>query len=120
MRVPSLKKLKEIPDADHKEMRRIFKLSRLLLLQEKGAKELVSFLYYRRPKTFSLRLAALNVVARTHGVECSWFKGDRVCYYLNTGSMDCPTVIYWDSKYRVQAWSDFVGTMERRGLTQRY
>jgi hypothetical protein len=121
MRMPTIKTLSAIPDADHACMRAILKMSRAQLLQipvcEARDREC-----YHPPKTWYLRMTALNEAARTHGVESCQVEdtigmhADDYAAYLNTGDSYVPTLIYWRGAYRVQSLGDFVETMERQGV----
>lgn len=114
-RFPSLRSLREIHDADHAAMRRIGKMKRTELdATEAGAARNAEC--YHSPTTTDVRMHALNVAARTHGVEHLQSTRGEVAYYLNTGDTYAPTIIRWHGTYRVQAWGDFVETQERNGV----
>lgn len=116
MKFPSLKTLSRIHDADHKEMRRIGKLSRAKLIETCPAAFERDRASYRTHKTYVLRMEALDAAARTYGVESAQSTNGEYVEYLNTGETYADTIIYWRGNYRVQSFGDFVETMERQGI----
>jgi len=115
MKFPSIKTLSRIHGADHKEMRRIGKLSRAKLIETCPAAFERDRTSYNPHKTYVLRMEALDTVARTHGVESAQSTDGEYVEYLNTGETYANTLIYWRGRYRVQSLGDFVETMERQG-----
>lgn len=115
MRMPSLKSLQQIHDADHREMRKILLMDRADLLKTEAGdnrrRECFS-----PPDTDSLRMYVLEAAANTHGIESVVASNGWWADYLNTGDSYAPTVIYWNGRYRVQSLGDFIETMERRGI----
>lgn len=97
-------------------MRRILKMRRADLLQTPAGAEF-NRLCFSAPRTFRIRMHALDAAARTHGVEYIKRTGaDEWAEYLNTGDIYAPTIIYWRGNYRVQSIGDFVETLGRRGV----
>jgi hypothetical protein len=115
MRMPTVKTLQSIPDADHKRMREILKMTRTELLCIPVCEARDSECYHP-PKTWDLRMAALNEAARTFGYESCESENREYAEYLNTGDSYVPTIIYWRGRYRVQSVGDFIETMERQGV----
>lgn len=121
MRMPTIKSLSAIPDADHARMRAILKMNRreLSAIPECAARIAEC---YSAPCTWDLRMIALNSAARSHGVEFAQvsetlgMRESDYAAYLNVGDSYVPTVIYWQGRYRVQSVGDFIETLERRGV----
>lgn len=113
MKTPSVKTLSRIFD-NPKRAKDIFLMSRAQLREGPAA---ARFAECRNPpKTYDLRLFALNACGDFHG--CESLETDRGEYaeYLNSGDTYAETVIYWRGNYRVQSVGDFVETMERQGV----
>ena len=73
---------------------------------------------YNPPKTYDLRLTALNAIEPgLHGCEAVESSNGEFADYLNSGDSYNPTVIYWKGNYRVQSLGDFIETMERQGVS---
>lgn len=69
---------------------------------------------YNPPKTYDLRMYALNILAECYGVESIASTHGEYASYLNTGYTYHNTIIYWRGRYRVQSIGDFVEVMERQ------
>lgn len=113
MRKPSIKTLSQCFD-NPREARRVFDMSRveLLALPVCAAREREC---YYPPKTWDLRMHALNECGRFHGIESlaserqsNGYSADEYADYLNAGDSYLPTVIYWRGRYRVQSIGDFI------------
>lgn len=114
MNLPSIKTLSQVFGDNAKEARRIL---------EARPSELKGFLFeyklegwerrFRNPPSIShVRLAILDRLAETHGVEGVQVKDGSWCDYLNTGETYAPTLVYFRERYRVVSWGDIV---ERHG-----
>lgn len=111
--LPSVRTLAQCFD-DPAEARRIFKMSRAeLLATDAGAAR--NRECYHPPKTWDLRMHALNECGRFHGIESlaserqsNGYSADEYADYLNAGDPYLPTVIYWRGRYRVQCVGDFI------------
>jgi hypothetical protein len=118
MRMPTVKTLSAIPDADHARMRAILKTPREQL---RALPECADY-PAGRASYRQLRMYALGKAAHTYGVEYCQVEdtmgmhADDYAEYLNTGDSYVPTVIYWRGNYRVQSVGDFIETMERQGV----
>ena len=117
MRVPSIKTLSRIHDADHAAMRRILKMTR----QELISLPCAALQDYRKscygsPMTYIMRMTALNEAARCHGIESHQATNGEFVTFLNTGDSYADTIIYWRGTYRVQSIGDFIERMERQNV----
>jgi hypothetical protein len=61
---------------------------------------------WHRPETSLLRLAVLDELAGTHGIESFETRRDGWCDYLNAGDTYAPTLVWFRGKYRVTTWGD--------------
>lgn len=113
MKTPSVKTLSRIFD-DAKRAKEIFTMSRRQLIDGPGADRFAEC--YNPPKTYDLRLHALNTAGGFHGHESMETRSGEYAEYLNSGDTYAETVIYWRGNYRVQCLGDFVETMERQGV----
>ena len=115
MRKPSVKTLRAAFGENAPEARRIFEMSRAELKTRADVAEMVRASFHA-PKTYILRLAALNACGDFHGVEAVRTSADEFAEFLNAGDSYAATVIYWRGRYRVQSLGDFVETMARAGV----
>jgi hypothetical protein len=116
-KTPSIKTLSSV-FTDAVQAKKILQMTRNELLQT-PAGSARNAECYNPPKTYDLRLTVLNAIELgLHGVE--WFENDKGVYdgalYLNAGDIYAPTLIYWNSSYRVQSVGDFIETMEKQGV----
>jgi hypothetical protein len=110
-RTPSIKTLAALFN-DPKAAKRIFRMTRAQLCELPAVAARVAECYHA-PRTYDLRLTALNAIDDgLFGVEAVTV-GTEYADYLNTGETYAPTVIYWRGNYRVQSLGDFVETIER-------
>jgi hypothetical protein len=111
MRLPSVKTLESIFGLRAKEARTILEMNRAQLVEtEAGSKRVRECL--NPPDTVDLRMHVLNRLGHFHGVES--VKVDRhYADYLNAGDSYAPTLIYWNGRYRVQSYGDFIEIQER-------
>ena len=94
MKTPSIKTLKLIFGDNAKKAKEIFKT----------------------PKTYDLRMYALNMLAEGFGVESIESTQGEYASYLNMGDTYNITIVYWRGNYRVQSIGDFVEVMERQSI----
>lgn len=118
-RVPSLKALSEVfPDpAVAVQAKLVLHMTKDELLEtEGGGKEMYA------SKTWMLRMAELNRLAETFGVETFALKGGKFVDYLNTGDSYAATICRVGGHYRVDSWDDLVeryGTMDLQEAIER-
>lgn len=109
-RKPSIATLRRVDESRAEEMRRVFCMTRAELAKTPaGARRIAEC--YNPPKTWDIRLTALNDAAGLHGVESVEHVSGDFASYLNTGETYAETVIYWRGRYRVQSLGDFVETV---------
>ncbi len=117
-RKPSVKTLSQCFD-DSSAARRIFEMTRaeLLSLPVCAARHREC---HNSPKTWDLRMHALNECGGFHGIESietvarsNGYSADEYAGYLNAGDSYAPTVIYWRGNYRVQSVGDFIERAQR-------
>lgn len=115
-RKPSVETLRAVFGDDANKARKIFEMSRAQLCETEAGAARVRACYHA-PKTYDLRMHALDALGHTYGLEaCEASTGQHVDF-LNTGDSYAPTVIYWRGAYRVQSLGDFVETLQRRGVS---
>lgn len=113
LRKPSVKTLFQcFPDAT--QARAIFEMNRAQLSEIPELAEHIRACFHA-PKTYYLRMLALNECGRFHGVESietarqsNGYSADEYAEYLNTGDSYALTVIYWRGRYRVQDVGTFI------------
>lgn len=113
MKTPSVKTLSRIFDKPG-DAKRIFKMSRGELIAGPGAERFAEC--HNPPKTYDIRMYALNACGSFHGHESIESTAGEYAEYLNAGDTYAETVIYWRGAYRVQSIGDFVEIMEKRGV----
>lgn len=113
MKTPSVKTLSRIFD-NPTEAKRIFKMTRGELIDGPSATRFAEC--YHAPKTYDLRMHALNECGEFHGYESIESTAGEYAEYLNAGDTYAETIIYWRGTYRAQSIGDFVETMENRGV----
>ena len=106
MRKPSVKTLANICE-NPKQARAIFEMTRAQLAETKPGKARIAACH-NAPKTYD--------VAGFHGLESAQATNGAFVDYLNAGDAYSPTIIYWNGRYRVQCFGDFVETMARQGV----
>lgn len=104
MNLPSVKTLREVFGDNAKQARAILEMTRSQLEALPACAARIAECYHP-PKTYDLRLTALDALAGTHGVEA--FR-TRVgyCEYLNSGDAYAPTLLRFQGRYRVACWAD--------------
>jgi hypothetical protein len=113
MITPSIKSLRVItPDiATAKQAKAIFLMSRSQLAETPAGAARIAECYHP-PGTADLRMAALDALLGTHGVEgFETTRGESVLY-LNAGDTYTPTIVRFRGHYRVACWGDIA---ERHG-----
>ena len=115
MKTPAIKTVSQV-FTDPKQAKKILQMTRSELLETPAgkARDLECF---NAPKTYDLRLTALNAIEPgLHGVESVESNNGEYADYLNSGDIYNPTLIYWKGTYRVQSLGGFIETMERQGV----
>ena len=108
-RVPSLRALAAVfPDPDMAiQAKLVLHMNREELLETEGGwKERCA------NKTWQLRMAELNRLAETFGVETFALKGGKFVDYLNTGDSYAATICRVGGHYRVSSWGDIAERYE--------
>lgn len=113
MNLPSRKTLSQV-FKNPKEARRILEMTKGELQDYPGIESLFND-HYHVPKTYQIRLEALNFLGGFFGVECidsinqaNGYSADEYAEYLNAGDTYALTIIYWRGRYRVQSIGDFI------------
>lgn len=70
----------------------------------------------RHPTTSDLRLAALDQLAGTNGIESALLPCGEWLDYLDPGDPYIPTITRWRNRYRVEPWGVRFDILERKGL----
>ncbi len=118
-RVPSLKALAAVfPDpAVAVQAKLVLHMTKDELLEtEGGGKEMYA------SKTWMMRMAELDRLAETFGVETFALKGGKFVDYLNTGDSYAATICRVGGHYRVSSWGDLAeryGTMDLQEAIER-
>lgn len=110
---PSIKTLETIFGDKAKEARRVLEGNRAMVMQYEGARRRAEEAWRITVPLDELKMYALNTLGQFHGVES--VKLDRhYADFLNAGDVYTPTLIYWDGRFRVQTYGDFLEIQERR------
>lgn len=122
-RVPSLKALAAVfPDpAIAVQAKLVLHMTKDELLETEGGDKRWRECY-NPPPTWMLRMAELDRLAETFGVETFALKGGKFVDYLNTGETYDATICRVDGHYRVSSWGDLVeryGTMDLQEAIRR-
>lgn len=113
MKTPSIKTLSRIFD-DPKRAKDIVLMSRRELIDGPAAARFAEC--FNPPKTYDLRMHALNACGNFHGHESIETTAGEYAEYLNAGDAYAETIIYWRGNYRVSSVGDFVETMGCQGV----
>ena len=110
---PSIKTLSTItPDlATAKQAKAILRMSRDQLADTPAGAARIAECYHP-PKTYDLRMHALDALLGTQGVEVFHTDRGEPVMYLNAGDTYTPTIIRFRGHYRVACWGDIA---ERHG-----
>jgi hypothetical protein len=113
MITPSIKALRAItPDiATAKQAKAIFLMSRSQLAETPAGAARIAECYHP-PKTYDIRMHALDALLGTHGVEGFESARGGTVMYLNAGDTYTPTIVRFRGHYRVACWGDIA---ERHG-----
>lgn len=115
-RVPSLKALAAVfPDpAVAVQAKLVLHMTKDELLETEGGDKRWRECY-NPPPPWELRMAELDRLAETFGVETFALRGGKFVDYLNTGESYAATICRVGGHYRVSSWGDLVeryGTMD--------
>ena len=106
VRFPSVRALQEVFGENARQARKVLEMSRSeLVALPAGAKRVREC--YNPPDTHDVRMACLNALADTHGVE-AFDTRKGVCEYLNAGDTYAVTLVYFQGRYRVTTCGDIV------------
>lgn len=114
MRLPSVKTLSEVFGHNAKKAREALEANRaqrMALLEELGLMKWFNQ-HHHPPRIHDVRMAILDKLAETCGVESIRVKDGSWCDYLNTGDTYAPTLLYFRGRYVVGDWGTIV---ERHG-----
>jgi len=110
---PSVRTLRAVFGGNAKQARAILESPRAYLeALPAGAARVAEC--YNSPSTLDLRLACLNAIGGTFGVEVFDTRAGT-CWYLNAGDTYTPTLLFFRGRYRVACWGDIA---ERYGTVQ--
>lgn len=105
MRVPSVQKLREVFGDKAPQARAILKMTRAELeALPAGAARVAEC--FNPPATWDVRLACLDALGESFGVEGFQLRDGAWCEYLNTGDTYSPTLLRVRGVYRVGCWGD--------------
>lgn len=107
MRTPSVERLEECFPGQAERAKQILRMKRDELKALDGSGP-----YYHAPKTWMLRMDALNRLGEFHGVETIALGDGSFVDYLNAGDPYVATLYRWRGNYYVGCWGDLV---ERHG-----
>lgn len=110
-RLPSIKTLGAVFGNKAREARAILEMTRSQL-EDLPAGAARARECFHPPKTYDLRMSCLDALGASYGVEGFETHTGAVCHYLNTGDTYAPTLIRFNSRYRVASWGDIA---ERHG-----
>lgn len=109
--LPSVKTLRAVFGDNAKQARAILEMNRSQLEALPACATIIAECYHP-PKTYDLRLAALDAIAGTYGVEAFQTRDGDWCEYLNAGDTYATTLLRFRGRYRVGCWGDIA---ERHG-----
>ena len=110
-RLPSIKTLGAVFGNKAREARAILEMTRAQLeALPAGAARARECLH--PPKTYDLRMSCLDALGASYGVESFLTSRAGWCVFLNTGDTYAPTLVRFNSRYRVASWGDIA---ERHG-----
>lgn len=105
MNLPSIKTLALIFGDEAREARHILEMDRSELMTLPACIERARGCYHE-PKTWDLRMHALDALGRFSGVEAFQLRDGDWCEYLNAGDTYAPTLLRVRGRYRVGCWGD--------------
>jgi len=106
-RLPSTHTLSTVFGGNAKEARRVLEMSRTQLEQLPACQQRLADCY-RAPRTWDLRMTALNLLADTCGVEGVQLRDGSWLEYLNAGDTYSPTLLRYRGRYRVATVGDII------------
>lgn len=115
-RLPSVKTLATIFGQNAKDARKILEYSRYELLAKNDAALQRERECYHAPKTYDLRLHALNAIGKFSGVEGAETNDGEWLTYLNAGDTYAPTLCYWRGRYYVASLGAMVESLEKKRI----
>jgi hypothetical protein len=118
-RVPSLKALAAVfPDPDVAiQAKLVLHMKHAELVETEGGGKHWRECYNPCP-TWELRMAELDRLAETFGVETFALKGGKFVDYLNTGDSYAATICRVGGHYRVSSWGDIAERYETMDLQE--
>ena len=109
--IPSVKTLRSVFGDNAKQARAILEMVRSQLEERPECSAIVARCFHP-PKTYILRMTALDKLAGTYGVEAFQIRDGSWCEYLNAGDTYATTLLWFRGRYRVGCWGDIA---ERHG-----
>ena len=109
--LPSVKPLRTVFGDNAKQARAILEMTRSQLEALPACAARIAECYHS-PKTYDLRLTALDALAGTYGVEAFQTRDGFWCEYLNAGDTYVTTLLRFRGRYQVGCWGDIA---ERHG-----
>ena len=106
-RLPSVRTLSTVFAHNAREARRVLEMSRTQLEQLPACQQRLAECYHA-PRTWDLRMTALNLLADTCGVESVQLGDGEYLEYLNAGDTFAPTLLRHRGRYRVAAVGDVI------------
>lgn len=103
--LPSVRTLRQVFGDNARQARAILEMTRRELEALPAGAERVAECD-NPPATSDLRLACLDALAGTHGVEVFETRRNGWCEYLNAGDTYAITLIRYRGRYRVACWGD--------------
>lgn len=115
-RLPSVKTLATIFGPNAKEARKILEYSRHELLANNEAARKRLNECYHAPKTYDLRLHALNALGEFFGLESAETNEGEWLTYLNAGDTYAGTICYWRGRYYVASSGAMIESLEKKRI----
>jgi hypothetical protein len=104
-RLPSVRTLRAVFGDNAKQARAILEMSRTQLEAMPAGRSRVQECY-NPPATSDVRMACLDALGDTYGVEAFEMRDGTWCDYLNVGDPYRSTLIRIGGRYRVACWGD--------------
>lgn len=115
-RLPSVKTLATIFGPCAKDARKILEYSRHeLLVNNEAARKRLNECYHA-PKTYDLKLTALDYLGCFSGVEGAETNDGEWLTYLNAGDTYVATLCYWRGRYYVASLGAMVESLEKKRI----
>lgn len=116
IRLPSVKTLSSIFGDSAKEARKVLEYSRRELLENCEEVALRLNECYHAPKTYDLRLHALNALGEFFGLEGAETADGEWLTYLNAGDTYAGTICYWRGRYYVASLGAMIESLEKKRI----